>query len=246
MSLVSTSGFAIRRNGTCYSNEVDCGITVRPFRACCPAGASCPSAFNVDCCPSPANCTETLLKNPSCANKTWTLYDNEGFFCCDPSKIGYAASLTGSDGCAHPGFPPQGAKLLRIISAGQTPATSSASTTSSTVSSSSTVITPSPDSPANSTLPSETSNSAGHSNTGAIVGGVIGGFAAVVILLVLIGLFRKRKSKVQRQNLVGDDKPKIFEKDGTTRTPDINEASGESVRYELPDNREDGNVAELP
>ena len=119
MALSAPSGFAIRRNGTCLSSEVNCGVTVAPFRACCPAGASCPSQYNVDCCPSPANCTQALLKNPSCANSTWTLYDNGGYFCCAPDKIGYAASLTASDGCANPGFPPNGAQLLSVVSAGQ-------------------------------------------------------------------------------------------------------------------------------
>lgn len=119
MSLVSTSGFAIRRNGSCLASEVDCGATVSPFRACCPSGASCPSAFNVECCPSPANCTQTLLKNPSCANKTWTLYDNEGYFCCEPGTVGYAALKSGSDGCADPGVSLNGAEVLSVVSAGQ-------------------------------------------------------------------------------------------------------------------------------
>ena len=112
------SGFAIRRNGTCLSSEVDCGVTVAPFRACCPGGASCPHQYNVGCCPSPANCTETLLQDPNCANSTWTLYDNEGYFCCAPGTIGYAASRTSSDGCADPGLPPDGAELLSVVSAG--------------------------------------------------------------------------------------------------------------------------------
>ena len=119
MALSKPSGFAIRRNGTCLPNEVDCGVTASPFRACCPAGASCPVQYNIDCCPSSANCTETLLQDPSCANTTWTMYDNVGFFCCAPGTIGYNATLTFSDGCANPGPLPEGAKVLGVISAGQ-------------------------------------------------------------------------------------------------------------------------------
>ena len=119
MALSVPSGFAIRRNGSCLLSEVDCGQTVAPFRACCPARGSCPHQYNVDCCPSPANCTQALLKNPNCANSTWTLYDNSGYFCCAPGTIGYGASLTDSDGCADPGYAPEGAILLSVISAGQ-------------------------------------------------------------------------------------------------------------------------------
>lgn len=119
MASSAPSGFAIRRNATCLSSEVDCGPTVAPFRACCPAGASCPSQYNPDCCPSPANCTRTLLTEPNCANRTWTLYDNAGFFCCAPGTIGYASTLSNSDGCAEPGSSPDYIKLLSVVSAGQ-------------------------------------------------------------------------------------------------------------------------------
>ena len=119
MSLPDPSGFAVRRNGSCLAEEVDCGRTQAPFRACCPARASCPQQYNVDCCPSPANCTATLLQDPTCANSTWSLYDNHGYFCCPPGTIGYNASRTFSDGCANPGSPPRGASLLAVVSAGQ-------------------------------------------------------------------------------------------------------------------------------
>ncbi|KAI4170834.1 MAG: hypothetical protein LQ348_007043 [Seirophora lacunosa] len=120
MSLPDPSGFAVRRNGTCLSNEIDCGRTAAPFRACCPARASCPEQYNIDCCPSPANCTSTLLQEPACANTTWTLYDNQGYFCCAPGTIGYNATETFSSGCAIPGSPPRGAELLAVVSAGET------------------------------------------------------------------------------------------------------------------------------
>lgn len=113
------SGFAVRANGSCLSTEVDCGQTMKPYHACCPAGSYCPAQYNVACCPSSANCTETLLQSPSCANTTWNLYDNEGYFCCEPGKIGYASPKSFSDGCADPGVPPDGAVLLSVVSVGQ-------------------------------------------------------------------------------------------------------------------------------
>jgi len=45
---VSTSGFALRNNGSCQANEVDCGVTKAPYHACCPADSFCPSQYNVD------------------------------------------------------------------------------------------------------------------------------------------------------------------------------------------------------
>jgi hypothetical protein len=45
---VSTSGFALRFNGSCQAKEVDCGTTVAPYHACCPASSVCPSQYNVD------------------------------------------------------------------------------------------------------------------------------------------------------------------------------------------------------
>jgi hypothetical protein len=45
---ISSSGFALRTNGSCQTNEVDCGATVAPYRACCPSVSFCPSQYNVD------------------------------------------------------------------------------------------------------------------------------------------------------------------------------------------------------
>ncbi|KAJ9245521.1 hypothetical protein DTO169E5_826 [Paecilomyces variotii] len=129
-SLVSTSGFALRINGSCADNEQDCGGTVGSFRACCPAGSFCPSQYNVNCCPSSANCTESLVAKPKCANETWDLYDNNGYFCCLQDTTGYSTPGN-SDGCASPGYPfSEDETLLSKISAGQNVATA-ASTTSS-------------------------------------------------------------------------------------------------------------------
>jgi hypothetical protein len=70
------------------------------------------------CCPTSANCTGILLQNPQCANQSWNLYDNSGYFCCEKGLIGYA-STTDSDGCASPGYAFQsGEVVLAIISTG--------------------------------------------------------------------------------------------------------------------------------
>ena len=59
---VSTSGFALRINGTCPANDVDCGATVDPYRVCCPANSFCPSQYNV-------NVRQTLIYEPNPLHK---------------------------------------------------------------------------------------------------------------------------------------------------------------------------------
>jgi hypothetical protein len=118
-NLVSTSGFALRKNGPCLSAEVDCGTTASPFRACCPGGSFCPQKYNIDCCPSAANCTTSLLEKPRCANETWDLYNNEGYFCCLQGTTGFSTADHNSDGCAVPGDSFADITLLSIISSGQ-------------------------------------------------------------------------------------------------------------------------------
>lgn len=98
-----TTGFAVRKNGSCLRTETDCGETVGGFRGCCPGGTFCPHAYNIDCCPAGKNCTESLVQEPRCANATWDLYDNGGYFCCPHDTIGFA--LAGQyDGCAGTGY----------------------------------------------------------------------------------------------------------------------------------------------
>ncbi|OIW33184.1 hypothetical protein CONLIGDRAFT_711117 [Coniochaeta ligniaria NRRL 30616] len=195
---VSTSGFALRINGSCYSNQEDCGTTVDPFRVCCPQSSFCPSSYNVDCCPTAANCTTTLLRNPQCANQTWDLYDNAGYFCCLPGYTGYAATGTGSDGCAAPGYSFQpGDVALKLISAGHEPTSSTTSSSTTQTSSSSSTTTSS--SPATSTPSSQPDSTTGLGG-GAIAGIVVGVVGAIVIALV-VGrrLWRRRRSASVRE-----------------------------------------------
>lgn len=104
--MTTEEGFAIRRNGSCLAGiEVDCGVTVSPFRGCCPSGLACPHAYNIACCTPGSNCTDTLLAapQPRCANGTWDLFDNGGYFCCEHGFPGFSRALGGSNGCAGPG-----------------------------------------------------------------------------------------------------------------------------------------------
>ncbi|CAI4214487.1 unnamed protein product [Parascedosporium putredinis] len=185
------SGFALRKNGTCLSEEVDCGRTVDPYRVCCPADSFCPAKYNVDCCPTAANCTTQLIQTPACANETWDLYDNGGYFCCERGLIGYAATRTGSNGCASPGYAFQAGEVaLKLISAGTdgSDADPEPSTTGSTTFSSS-----NPAPTAAVTTPPPESASSG-TPAGAIAGGVIGGLAALALVGAAIWWFRKRKA----------------------------------------------------
>ena len=243
MSLPPPSGFAIRRTGSCPTNEVDCGTTAAPYHACCPPGSSCPPQYNVDCCPSPANCTLTLLEEPRCANASWTLYDNHGYFCCAPGSIGYNDSRTFSDGCAAPGTPPQGAEYLAVVSAGQSkcqpinpirgslfvlrlrltklPFLAAATTTSSDSS---------PASAPPSSPPTSPASSSSSSNTGAIAGGVIGAIVAIVIAAIIaFYLYRRRKNRSLSDSIPpGDHTGGSHEKDMTS-VPSPKEADGSAV-----------------
>lgn len=107
MSNPNPLGFAIRRENLCSSSagEVDCGPTWGDFRACCPSGAYCPSTrdpgyYNAECCDQPdRNCTQTILdEGPFCANTSWKMYDNYGYFCCDPKLDGFSNGI--GVGCA--------------------------------------------------------------------------------------------------------------------------------------------------
>ncbi|KAH8592590.1 hypothetical protein B0O99DRAFT_629251 [Bisporella sp. PMI_857] len=185
---VSTLGFAVRVNGSCQSNEVDCGQTVFPYHACCPSGSFCPQQYNVNCCPTSANCTATLIQDPQCANQTWDLYDNNGYFCCHKGRTGYA-STTNSDGCALPGYAfRSGEVLLNVITTEQAVTSSASSTSSVSTQTFSTLLD-------TSTTASTARVAANPSktNTGAIVGGVIGGIVVGIAIALAIWILRRKK-----------------------------------------------------
>ncbi|KAI5920257.1 hypothetical protein F4810DRAFT_447941 [Camillea tinctor] len=168
------SGWAIRRNGSCLlTKEVDCGVTLSPFHACCPSSTECPNQYNTACCRSGENCTSTLATTPYCANSSWIMYDNAGYFCCEDGQIGY--NNRGTDGCVSSSADiPNGAMALATVAQAL-----SSSTSSSTTSPTSTTAT--------SQCDSDCTPSAG-----LIAGSVIGGIA-VLALIVLSSWFLYRR-----------------------------------------------------
>ncbi|KAF2102323.1 hypothetical protein NA57DRAFT_54239 [Rhizodiscina lignyota] len=189
---MSSEGFAIRRNGSCFSNqgEVDCGPTWGPFHACCPHGAFCPSTenlnyYNAYCCDKRnTNCTADIIKTgPYCADTSWQLYNNEGYFCCAPALKGFSSD-SNSDGCANSAHTLQpGEAYLEVQSA--KPKLSRRLATKSSSKTSTPSITQSPTS-----TPSS-------SDTGAIAGGVVGGVVGLIIIVALIWfLFRRNRKRM--------------------------------------------------
>jgi hypothetical protein len=106
MASLVEPGFAIRRKSCPKGLEVDCGFTgTDGFHACCPSGYTCPGPqYNVVCClPGADGCTDESLAaapKPACANATWDMFDNGGFFCCEHGLPGYNKS--NMNGCASP------------------------------------------------------------------------------------------------------------------------------------------------
>ncbi|KAF7119151.1 hypothetical protein CNMCM5793_008891 [Aspergillus hiratsukae] len=234
MSLLDgPAGFALRKNGTCLDTEVDCGVTVHPFRACCPGGSYCPSQYNVNCCPSAANCTQLLVETPKCANETWDLYNYYGYFCCENGTTAFGTSSQ-SDGCAVPGYTFDSSEtLLPVVSSGKASvATSTSSVTSTPTPSTSSTSSTSPTQ--TSTQPSEASSK---SNTGAIAGGVVGGVAGVALIALLVWWLFSRRTKRQpvvhepQVVPVTDHKNWGGELDGRSTT---HELEGQANPHELP------------
>ncbi|EAL89992.1 hypothetical protein KXW98_004622 [Aspergillus fumigatus] len=228
------AGFALRKNGTCLDTEVDCGATMPPFRACCPAGSQCPSQYNVNCCPSAANCTQLLLETPKCANETWNLYNYYGYFCCENGTTAFGTS-SNSDGCAVPGYQFDSSEtLLPVVSLGKASfGTSTASVTSTLSTSSTSAASPTQ----TSTQPPDTSSK---TNTGAIAGGVVGGVAGVALIAFLVWWLVSRRTK--RQPAVSgpqvvpitdykDNSQMVSELDGHST---VHELEGQENPHELP------------
>ena len=113
-------GWAIRRAGDCLAGiEVDCGQTAKPFRGCCPSGYACPHQDNIACCPPGKNCTSALVaaEKPRCANATWDLFDNDGYFCCERKH--QAFNRSGTNACVDAGETVRpGDKVLIVVSMG--------------------------------------------------------------------------------------------------------------------------------
>ncbi|KAH7382215.1 hypothetical protein BKA66DRAFT_570511 [Pyrenochaeta sp. MPI-SDFR-AT-0127] len=235
MSIID-EGFAIRRNGTCLAGlEVDCGATRAPFRGCCPTGYACPSQYNIACCTPGRNCTEPLLAapQPKCANATWDLFDNGGFFCCEHSLPGYNRSNT--NGCAAPGARlAAGDQILSTVRVG-VEATTSASLSASSTALASSTSNAGPASVSASLIPSHSSvpsDSGSSTPVGAIAGGVVGGVALIALLALLTWFFLRRKKQKAEENpyLLNqrhevDATPTKYRMDGTSGVYEVDGAS---------------------
>ncbi|KAI1654271.1 hypothetical protein F4813DRAFT_371206 [Daldinia decipiens] len=228
MSTSEFSGWAIRRNGSCVG-EVDCGVTRDPFHACCPSSAECPSQYNVACCPFGQNCTAAAVETPKCANGSWAMFDNAGFFCCEKGYIGY--NYRGTDGCSKSGISlPDGALPLAEISQASFSSSSTTSTATPTA-------TPTLDSQSSSDSDSD-SNPSSSALVGAIVGGVLGGVAFLALVILCLWFVRRRKARLEEaaQSFMLNQEPPIpirTEKYAATVAPGQVEIDGNS-RAELP------------
>ena len=77
------------------------------------------------------NCTDALVKaGPWCADPTWVLCNNNGFFCCLSGQTCYSDGNT--DGCANPGQESVGPKQQVLQHMQQVPRSSIASTATTT------------------------------------------------------------------------------------------------------------------
>ncbi|KAI0206037.1 hypothetical protein F4808DRAFT_189546 [Astrocystis sublimbata] len=179
-------GWAIRRNGSCLSaEENDCGLKTPPFRACCPSSTTCIRPGSSVCCPDETNCADTFKETPSCANHTWTLFQNTdgGFFCCERGLVGYGGTMR--VGCSLSGVAlPEDTNPLGVVEQMFSSTTTSASSTSP--SSTTSFLT-------TSSLTTASATSSSDSNTatpgGTIAGAVVGSVAGVAIIAGLVWFF---------------------------------------------------------
>ncbi|KAH7390859.1 hypothetical protein DE146DRAFT_679943 [Phaeosphaeria sp. MPI-PUGE-AT-0046c] len=194
MAALVEPGFAIRRLTSCLSGlEVDCGSTgIDGFRGCCPSSLICdPKAPNRICCPpGDDSCTESALaakSQPPCANGTWDLFNNGGYYCCEHGVQAYDRG--GTNWC---GKPRQSSSIrvatLSVLREGI--ASSSASPDASQSSLMSASASPPPPSSQSSSPP-----------VGAIAGGVVGGIAALSLVIFLTWFFLRRRRQTHTPEL---------------------------------------------
>ncbi|OJJ76034.1 hypothetical protein ASPBRDRAFT_144456 [Aspergillus brasiliensis CBS 101740] len=200
-------GYPVRRNGTCYDTENDCGSTWGPYRECCPKGATCAPG---NCCHSAAACGNILKLDPHCGNTSAILYYEKDYFCCSDGTDAFARVSNGFVGCTND-VSTLGSEfsLLSPVSttSSSTSATASATATSDASSSTLTADITSVSSSIISTAPPTTtasSNTQGNRNTGAIAGGVVGGVAGLALIIFMIWFMISRRLQAARRQ-AGDD-----------------------------------------
>lgn len=84
-------GYALRRSGSCLSNETDCGPTWGGYHACCPYSTVCPSdAATSVCCHYESDCTSLIVGDPHCGDQTANLYWANNYFCCSNGTYAFS------------------------------------------------------------------------------------------------------------------------------------------------------------
>lgn len=77
-----------------------------------------------------SDCTDALNLSPRCADPTWTMCNNTGYFCCEPGHQCYSTGNGGTDGCGDPGYKLKPGEYT-VSTVSQTPFSASASATAS-------------------------------------------------------------------------------------------------------------------
>lgn len=102
------AGFALRAKDSCPSGTNACYQTWGGFVSCCPDTSQCyeypNGAPNSFCCPGKSNCGDIITPKPHCADASWTMFDNDGNFCCLEGQSGFWTAEkghNGSVGCAN-------------------------------------------------------------------------------------------------------------------------------------------------
>ncbi|KAI2827752.1 hypothetical protein CBS147343_2226 [Aspergillus niger] len=201
-------GYPVRRNGTCYDTENDCGSTWGPYRECCPKGATCAPG---NCCHSAAACGNILKLDPHCGNTSAILYYENDYFCCSRGTDAFARVSNGFVGCTDD-VSTLGSEFS-LLSPVSTTSSSSSATASATVTSHAASTSTADSSASSSILSSATaqpttasSNTESKTNTGAIAGGVVGGVAGLALIVFLIWFVISRRIQAARRQ-VDDDMP---------------------------------------
>ncbi|PWY80249.1 hypothetical protein BO94DRAFT_567519 [Aspergillus sclerotioniger CBS 115572] len=195
-------GYPLRRNGSCYDTENDCGTTWGPYHECCPKGATCAPG---NCCHSAAACGNILKLDPHCGNTSAVLYYENDYFCCANGTDAFAWVSDGFVGCTN-NVATLGSEfsLLSPVSTTQSSASSStpiASTTSHAFTTTAATTTSIPLQPTTTSPPTTTSTpmSSPEYNIPAIVGGVVGDVAGLGLIICLIWFLLYRRAKAIRQ-----------------------------------------------
>ncbi|PYH43187.1 uncharacterized protein BP01DRAFT_425168 [Aspergillus saccharolyticus JOP 1030-1] len=87
----SPVGYSLRRNGSCFATETDCGITWFFYHACCPKGTTCASDVSVNCCCPEA---KSLRIHDGCLRKRRFAWIEYGYVSCTDDVSALAAEVS--------------------------------------------------------------------------------------------------------------------------------------------------------